>query len=1293
MLPSLAERAPTKRKVKPAQNLLSLEDLGESSDDSDFRIEDHCEESDDSLDSDGEEKEDPGAGGLPLSRPASPEPGTPTAGLSTANTSRATTQAPVPKTTVERLKSFAEQFHNKKMEYLKEEHELKMQAIEAEKNYWRLMKAIAQQSANTREGGESGGSSEAMADSDGSVGGGMHLLSVSLALAPSKFTSGKMNPIRSMSFSGCERFWFLPTDRKKSAEVSSNQVANNCQSANGAGALTAAEERSPPLTWCMGGTKNGAGALTAAEERSPPLTWCMGGTKDCNHDTELAALEVLGVRSSPNNRGSPWSQKDTVTNTVAADQHTVRSLHRSNVPLDTTTRLSQHCRHFVLRVARGGNDDDNDDDDDSDDDSEDGDDEDIDDNNATAVAGSSNVNILAKADERRQLANIANDAIKIMICCVCLGDRSDAANEIVECDGCGVTVHEGCYGVSDTDSFSSSVSSCSTMPWFCEACRAGVDNPECELCPNTGGIYKETDVGKWVHLVCALYVPGVAFGEVDKLASVTLFEMAYNKWGSKACQLCSDKRYARTGVAIGCDAGMCRTYFHVTCGQAAGLLAEAHTDEVEQADPFYAHCKLHSEKTLVRKRRRNWLALQLRTEKRKEEYAQEGHAHLPQQLRIQRKLDKYRGKYATMKITKPTPWVPTQKMGSWLTTWMRMPDVERKHKRDCIDRIAEKYHQEISLSDPESGSEQEVTQLGSFRKFSFEFVGYYLDRNSRVGTMRRQLADYLDENARLSDEQKVLQEQYDVMLKENTKEIALTESLKNTIKKYHSVILKVAPNKKLPNLDLLGKQVVQTNTAYENHHPLATPHGVPTPAALKAGVGFPLRTSGSGSLNMGRGIQKHGRSDVPLNNECGICRRNNDQHLLAKCDTCHLYYHLGCLHPPLTRMPKKNKIMGWIGLRNYATPHGVPTPAALKAGVGFPLRTSGSGSLNMGRGIQKHGRSDVPLNNECGICRRNNDQHLLAKCDTCHLYYHLGCLHPPLTRMPKKNKIMGWQCSECDKESSGSEVECVDTEAPRRLRHVKDNSSNGDGLLKGEGRGDGEKSSDELEIINLCSTQSSPVSKLDNAGGVAEMAGAAVSGVMGRKKRRREKHHRYSPSGEAGEGGMEAGSSRPHKRKRKRKSVDEAVASPPSELSTEQRQSLKICFKSIPHHTGEGSVYVATTPGTGSIRPPTYPSFTPVTSPPSVTSPPPVTSPPAAGYRTTQRQVAAATAAAKKKSDVATVCSTCSEPGNIANLVTCDECHKGFHFHCLDPPVKKSPKVRGYSWHCADCDPTESDSS
>ncbi|VEN54523.1 unnamed protein product [Callosobruchus maculatus] len=107
-------------------------------------------------------------------------------------------------------------------------------------------------------------------------------------------------------------------------------------------------------------------------------------------------------------------------------------------------------------------------------------------------------------------------AAQVLICAGCLGDQSDGVNEIVECDGCGVTVHEACYGISDTASLDSTDSLSPTTPWFCEACKAGVKNPVCELCPNSGGVFKETDVGRWVHLVCALYVPGVAFGEVSQ---------------------------------------------------------------------------------------------------------------------------------------------------------------------------------------------------------------------------------------------------------------------------------------------------------------------------------------------------------------------------------------------------------------------------------------------------------------------------------------------------------------------------------------------------------------------------------------------------------------------------------------------------------------------------------------------------------------------------------------------------------------------------------------------------------
>ena len=85
-----------------------------------------------------------------------------------------------------------------------------------------------------------------------------------------------------------------------------------------------------------------------------------------------------------------------------------------------------------------------------------------------------------------------------------------------------LSVHEGCYGISETaGSVASTVSSASTEPWFCEPCRAELDGPPiCELCPIIGGVYKQTDVGRWVHLVCALYVPGVAFGDPENMTKV-----------------------------------------------------------------------------------------------------------------------------------------------------------------------------------------------------------------------------------------------------------------------------------------------------------------------------------------------------------------------------------------------------------------------------------------------------------------------------------------------------------------------------------------------------------------------------------------------------------------------------------------------------------------------------------------------------------------------------------------------------------------------------------------------------
>lgn len=81
----------------------------------------------------------------------------------------------------------------------------------------------------------------------------------------------------------------------------------------------------------------------------------------------------------------------------------------------------------------------------------------------------------------------------------------------------------------------------------------------------------------------------------------------------------------------------------------------------------------------------------------------------------------------------------------------------------------------------------------------------------------------------------------------------------------------------------------------------------------------------------------------------------------------------------------------------------------------------------------------------CGKCATVKDQHLLALCDTCESYFHIYCLDPPLTRVPKKTKFGGWQCSDCSEKDEEDQEEAIEEknqqaiqeaaeDGPRRLR-------------------------------------------------------------------------------------------------------------------------------------------------------------------------------------------------------------------------------------------------------------------
>jgi hypothetical protein len=64
-----------------------------------------------------------------------------------------------------------------------------------------------------------------------------------------------------------------------------------------------------------------------------------------------------------------------------------------------------------------------------------------------------------------------------------------------------------CYGISRH---------CSVQEWQCHRCYDGTSHAkDCSLCLLRGGALKPTDGGRWAHLVCAVSIPDVHFGDVQ----------------------------------------------------------------------------------------------------------------------------------------------------------------------------------------------------------------------------------------------------------------------------------------------------------------------------------------------------------------------------------------------------------------------------------------------------------------------------------------------------------------------------------------------------------------------------------------------------------------------------------------------------------------------------------------------------------------------------------------------------------------------------------------------------------
>lgn len=161
-------------------------------------------------------------------------------------------------------------------------------------------------------------------------------------------------------------------------------------------------------------------------------------------------------------------------------------------------------------------------------------------------------------------------------CCVCT-EPETLNNLVFNCSNCDIDVHQLCYGIDSGDEH----------PWLCSPCLSNCCSPICELCLTSGGALKKTtSMGKWVHVVCALFTEGVKFEDNNQMEPVNISKIP-DIYHNKKCVFCSKI----LGICCECTRPNCQNWLHITCAQKSNCLVEV--AEKDDKIKFESYCPQH----------------------------------------------------------------------------------------------------------------------------------------------------------------------------------------------------------------------------------------------------------------------------------------------------------------------------------------------------------------------------------------------------------------------------------------------------------------------------------------------------------------------------------------------------------------------------------------------------------------------------------------------------------------------------------------------------------------------------